>query len=251
MLANHLSSVSVGKTVSESGDAQQLEQKVQLTSSPVARVHSSSILKQGTTGDTAVTTESISSATADFVRYIDIKTSQKSQNGGAFDFSSVLGLWGKSGEDGSAQLFNQTALGVVPSANLAASQRKELMNIIKETGAYKINPKNVKRTNVAGRPTYSYQVSVSPVGYVTVLKAFARDIGLKQLEAIEPSDYAGGQPLSFTFDVDVWSGQLLKIAYEDSPRSETYGGYGSRTLVALPNDAVEVGELQTRLQQIR
>lgn len=255
MLSAHLSTPSITKTISESDDTQKLSQQTQLTISPTARVHSTNVLRQVADASTVVTTESIAAPTVDYVRYVDIKTGQKNSAGKPFDFSSVLGKWGKAeqsdAQSGGAQLFNQTALGVVPAADLPQAQREDLMKLIKDTKVYQTDMKKVKRTIQNGRPVYSYDVTVKPVAYVTVLKAFARDIGLKQLESIDASQYAASSDLAFTFDIDVWSGQLNKISYSDSQRSESYSSYGARLQIQLPSTSLTISGLQSRLQQVQ
>ncbi len=107
-------------------------------------------------------------------------------------------------------MFNQTVLGVVPVGNLSAQQRKQLVNEIKKNQVYKADYGNVKRHIVAGRPQYSYNVEVHPAPYVAMLKAFAHDIGITELERVDPAQYQDTPPLKFNFTVDVWSGELQK-----------------------------------------
>lgn len=255
MLANSLSTSSVTKTSNQSDDSQKLTQTAVLTTQPKQIVRSTSILGQVADPDTRVTTESIGTPKADFVRYTDLKTSQKNPDGNPFDFSSVIGVWGRTEqsdpENSSAQLFNQTVLGVVPSANLPLPLRRSLLEQIKNDGVYKIDTASVDRQLVGGRPVYSYKVTVLPVAYVTMLKTFARDLGLTQLEQVDPSQYKNSEPLKFTFDIDVWSGQLIKVAYDGSQRTEIYSAHGARVQSAVPTSFIGVDELQSRLQLIR
>lgn len=255
MLANSLSTSSVTKTTNQADDSQKLTQTTVLVAQPKQIVRSTSVLGQSDDPDTRITTESIGTPKADFVRYTDIKTSQRNPDGNPFDFSSVIGVWGRTDQgdpdSSSAQLFNQTALGVVPSANLPLPLRRSLLEQIKNDGVYKIDTSSVKRQLVNGRPVYSYKVSVLPVAYVTMLKNFARSLGITRLEQVDPSQYKDSEPLKFTFDIDVWSGQLTKIAYDGSVRTEVYQAYGARTQIEAPASFIAVDELQSRLQQIR
>lgn len=254
MLANSLATPSVTKVVAQSDDSQKLQQTSQLVTEPSQIVHAKSVLGQTTDADTSIITESIGTPETDFVRYTNIKTSQKSSSGKDFDFSSVIGVWGKSGQDSlgnGAQLFNQTVLGVVPVANLPQPQRSALLKQIKNDNVYKQDAKSVKRQLVNGRPMYIYNVSVAPVAYVTMLKNFARDLGLKQLEQVDPAQYKDSQPLQFSFEVDVWSSQLLKVSYSTSDRTESYSAYGARTQISVPTSSIGVDELQSRLQQVQ
>ena len=255
MLANSLASPAVSKVVKQNDDSQNLNQKSALVTEPEQIVHAISVLGQTSDADTSITTESIGTPSVDYVRYTDIQTSQKNSTGGAFDFSSVTGIWGKAADSdpnsGGAQLFNQTVLGVVPVANVRQPLRKALLDQIKTDGVYKVDAGSVKRQILNGRPVYTYQVEIVPVAYVTMLKNFARAIGLTQLEQVDPTQYKGSPPLKFTFDVDVWSGQLIKVSYDGSDRTESYSGYGARTQVDIPTEHIGVDELQMRLQLIR
>ncbi|HUP26530.1 MAG TPA: hypothetical protein VM124_02710 [Candidatus Limnocylindrales bacterium] len=255
MLNSMLATPGVSKQISQTEGTQKVNQNVQLTTMPQQRVHSASVLHQGEDGSTVITTESIGTIPADYVRYTDIKTSQKTTEGKAFNFSSVLGIWGRAAANdpnsGGAQLFNQMVLGVIPVGNVSGLQRKQLINQIEQEQVYQVDYSSLKREVVAGRPQYTYDVTIRPVAYVNMLKTFAHDIGIKELESVDPAQYKDTPPLRFTMDIDVWSGQLKKITYKDSDRSETYGSYGARLQISPPQTTLTVQELQSRLQQIQ
>ncbi|MES2971555.1 MAG: hypothetical protein V4702_04495 [Patescibacteria group bacterium] len=255
MLKTSLSTVSVTKVISQADESQNLRQAVVLRSQPKPLIRSISVLAQGANGDTKVTTESISTPLIDFVRYNDIQTNQKNEAGSAFDFKDVVGVWGKTDDSDTsgngAQLFNQTLLGVVPFANINKAQRDQLLNQINKNGVYEIDTSKVKRQYVNARPIYTYEVTVRPVAYVTMLKAFAQANGLTQLDQVNPDQYTESSPLTFTFEVDILSSQLTKIIYSQGQRTETYGSYGARVAINPPESSIPVGELQTRLQKIR
>ncbi len=255
MLSSMLASPGLSKEISQTQDSQKVDQNVQLTTMPEQRVHSTSVLHQGADGSTVITTESVGTIAADYVRYTDIQTSQKTAGGKEFNFASVLGIWGKAAandpDSGGAQLFNQTSLGVIPAGNLNAVQRRQLMRQIEQDQVYTTDYSSVKREIVAGRPQYTYDVTIKPAAYVAMLKTFAHDIGVTELETVDPAQYQDTAPLRFTMTIDVWSGQLQKINYTDSGRSETYGSYGARLQINPPNATLTVQELQSRLQQIQ
>ena len=254
MLATSLATPAVSKRIHQVDDSQVLDQVSALTAAPQQAVRSLSVLQQTGEVQTSITTESIGTPTTDFVRYTDIHTTQTNAGGKAFDFNSVLGLWGKSDpanpSSGDPQLFNQTVLGVVPLANVPQPQRTQLLRQINDDKVYQLGA-DVKRQLVHGRPVYSYDVSVEPMAYVAMLKAFARSLGITQLEQVDPAQYADSEPLKFTFDIDVWSGQLTRVAYVGSERTETYGGYGARLQVEQPASSIGIDELQARLQQLQ
>lgn len=254
MLRVNLSTPSVTKTVVLADESQKLVQKTALETKPKQLVNSINILQRLSGEGSTVTTETISTPKADYVRFTDIKTTQKKPDGSPLNFKEVLGVWGKSDQNdpsGAAQLFNQMALGIVPIGNLSLSQRDRLLNQIKSSGVYKIDSNSVKRSRINNRPVYVYDVSVAPQAYIAMLKTFARDLGILQLEQIDPSQYGGGEAIKFRFTVDVWTGQLKKIDYMDSGRAETFSAYGARSDVVLPTSSIPAQELQGRVQQIR
>ncbi|MEO8862926.1 MAG: hypothetical protein ABI354_01235, partial [Candidatus Saccharimonadales bacterium] len=98
MLDTSLSSSSASKVVTQSDESQTLRQRITLNTTPEQRVHEVDERFVQSSG-TLVVTESIGTPQADFTRYTNIKTSQKSRSGGAFDFSKVLNVWGKSNQN--------------------------------------------------------------------------------------------------------------------------------------------------------
>jgi hypothetical protein len=254
MLSNSLSTTSVTKVTAQSEGEQKLDQTIQLTIQPTKQIHSTNILDQG--NQTVVTTESIGVPSADYVRYNSIKTEQKNAAGKDFDFSQVLGTWGKlvaDDQQGSApQLFNQTVLGVVPMANLTRAQKADLLALMKKNNVYKYTYKADKNSTVMGHKSYTYDVEVDPVAYINLLKTFAKnDLQMNDLDSVDAEQYAGTAALQFEFKIDVLSGQLTEVTYKDSDRKETYSAYGAKVAVPVPRNTIDLGELQARLQQIQ
>lgn len=253
MLATSLASNSVTKTINQNDGQQILEQTTQFSVAPKQRVHAKNVLKQVVDRGTVISTESIATSKADYVRYTDIKATQKRDDGKDYDFSSVVGQWGKADDrdptSGGAQLFVQNLFGVVPLANLPADQRKELVQLIKKENVFGTDFSKTKRNLVNGRPVYSYDISVKPKAYVTMLKLFARDLGMRQLEQVDPDQYEDSEPLNFTFDVDAWSGQLRAIEYKDSVRTERMSAYGAKLQIEPPTSVIPLSELQKKLQR--
>lgn len=253
MLAQSLSTSAVTKNVSQNDPQQQLEQVVTFRTQPSAEVQARNVLQQGP--GTVITTESIGTQETDFVQYTNITTDQKSLSGKPFNFSSVIGFWGRSDnaspETGGAQLFNQSLYGVVPFANLPQSARRNLLDQIYTSDVYKVDVNTVKKQLVNGRPVYAYDVTVLPVAYVGMLKTFAQSLGRKDLDHVNPTQYANSAALKFVFEIDVWSGQLRKVTYVGSDRSEVFGSYGTRVRPTIPTESIPINELQNRLQQIQ
>lgn len=251
MLENSLRTESVTKQISQGDETQSLNQTVRLQTGQQHVAQSSTELSQTGLANAEVTTESIGTPTADFVRYVSIATDQKSSSGSELDFSKVLGVWGKTEAGGSTsgELYNESVLGVIPIGNLPADKRKQLVALAEELDVYKVEYENVKRGTLNGRPTYQYTVKVLPAAYVSLLKTYASMSGLTHLTDINPSSYENADSIEFELTVDVMTRRLASITYANG-RKENYVSYGSTPQVNPPTEAVTVEELQSRLQDI-
>lgn len=258
MVANNLATPSVTKSSVEVAGDQSLTQKAIIVTTPKQYVASQSTLIQGEGEQkTEVVTETLAYTNEEFTRYLSITTSQKSISGKPFDFSGVLGLWGvttqEDADDGgnSPQTFSQAVLGIVPVGGLNAANRKELASYIKSNDVFGIDYSSVKKEWKNNRLVYTYQGSVKPVPYVTMLKTFSHSIGLTQLDSIDPQQYKNSASINFSLDVDVISGQMTNINYSDSERTDEFSAYGYRPVIKTPTNVVPIYELQSRLQQIQ
>src|SRR5687768_509941 len=142
-IENNLRIRSVTRTIQQANGQQKLDQDVNVTVSPEAIAFSSTTVSQAATsgGDDAyVKTETVSTPSEEYVRYADVKTSQKNSKGKVVDYNSVLNIWGKTTSDQTGQpseLFSDSVLGVVPTANLDAHDHKALMRTIRSKNVYK------------------------------------------------------------------------------------------------------------------
>lgn len=252
MIENSLRTGSVTKQIVQEDQSQSLDQTVRLQAGETHRAQSVTMLSQTGLASAEVVTESIGTATGDFVRYRSINTDQKGANGNDLDFSRVLGIWGKTegSESTSGELYNEMALSVIPLGNVPQSSRRKLMQIVSDLDVYKVEYANVKRGTVNGRPSYEYTVKVNPEDYVTFLKAYAEAVGLTHLKNINPANYASADAIEFKVTVDVRTRRLSSVTYANG-RQERYLSYGTHADVELPKDAVTVEELQSRLQEVQ
>jgi hypothetical protein len=209
-------------------------------------VRTKTILKQD--NDT-VTTDAISTMSAEYVRYTNIDTQRKSANGKQLDFSKAVNVWAKNETGGPSQTFSQMLLGVVPMGNVPAETRKELIKFIDKNTVFAANYNTVKKEKINGRQVYTYQVQLLPQTYVQMLKIYGKGVGLEdQVAQLDPAHYKDAQPTKLTLSVDAVSRHLVALSYPDSTaRSERYSGYGIRKDVELPTKTIPAAELQKRL----
>lgn len=253
-IENNLRTHSLTRNVTQESGPQQLEQDIELTLSPEPLAHGFTSISQSGQGATTVDTESISTPNQEFVRYTTIDTKQKNASGDELHFEELLNIWGRTSTEGASQtgeLYGESILGVVPTANLTAGQRGQLMQTISENNVYQFEGSAVKRTVENGRPTYVYDVTVAPSAYITLLKQFGGMVGLRQLEGLDPAQYEGAQALQFKLTVDVWSQRLTGIEFAGGERIETTSSFGIHHDVEFPEESIPVEELQAKLQQVQ
>ena len=255
MMDRNLMTNAYGKVVDQSVPGDQVRQATAIDYSSQQRVNGQTLLNRGAGEQyTHVVTDTVGTPGTDYVRYTEIQTGQKDAEGKPLDFSQVVGVWGvaDSGSATGGQLFGDMALGILPVAQLNPDQRSSVMGSIRSTNAYAINGVTEKRTNIFGRKSYTYDVTVHVRGYVTALKQFALATGMKNLEDVDPTTYSEDREAKLLVTVDSWSRQVTKVEYPDSGRVEEFAGLGSlQRLNSVPEKSVTVDELQQRLGQVR
>lgn len=240
-------------SVSKSG-GQSAEQVVDVYLSPKQGVYSRTHFVQTGLDEADATTENLGTPYADYVRYTSINTSQKNSSGKAFDFSKILNVWGGSTPNMSqtdGQQFGQSVLAAIPTADLTAAQRRELIKLMQDKKVYEFKVSKTAHEGPLARPSYTYTVTLVPSAYVEALKQFGDYVGITQLKDLNPADYKNANKSQFTITVDAWSHQITSMIQPGGGKNETISGYNVRkTLPAAPKDAISIDELQTRLQSV-
>jgi len=209
-----------------------------------------------TQGKAVVKTENLSTPAADYTRYEHIETDKKGKNGKPLDTSHILGVWAKSSTAASPdkqvpQLFSQVLLGLsVPFGNLSASQRQALMQEIHDDNLYNTSFQTVKKQQHNGRLQYVYSVNLQPILYLRFMKDYAKNMGLHELDKVDPNSYSGAKPLTLQWTIDAHSRQLVGVDYGNGHK-ETYSGYGLSVQTAVPAHPISSAELQKRLSQVQ
>ena len=231
-----------------------LQQIVQYSLGGSNMSHLLATLRQG---DTIIRNEMIGTPKADYTRYLSIKTDQKKADGGAIDFSSVLGVWARS--DTSTQLFSQSVLGTalplggmgVPIGNLNPKARADLVRQIRDDKAYAVSFGSVAKKHTNGRTIYTYDVRIEPAAYVALMKRFAQSVGLHDLDQLDPAQYRGQEPVSLKLDIDARAKQVVALTLPDVGYTQTYSGYGLSVQQALPKHTVTGSRLQELLTNLQ
>lgn len=261
MVNSSLSTRGVTTELNQSAQGSSLKQIVQMELGTTNMAHSLTTLQQG---NTQVKTEIIGTSEADYTRYRSIETDQKNAQGKPLDVSKVVGVWSKSDDipqtatqSSGHQLLAQAVLGVglpvgsvpVPIGEVTPGQREDLLREMKSEGLYKLSFKDVKKHRKNGRLLYTYDVKVQTILYVRIMKEFARDLGLHELDGVDPNTYQSARPLAVKLTVDAYSHQLISV---DSGQGYTqgYAGYGLPLKAVLPDNPISSKELQARLSSL-
>lgn len=263
MVSNSLSTKGVTMEMTQESEGNKLTQYIQMELGTTNKAHSLTNLKQG---NTEVKTEVIGTPSADYTRYRSIKTDQKNAEGKPLNISKVIGVWSKSDDaeqtdtqSSGHQLFAQSVLGIglpvgsipVPLGEVSASQRQDLLREMKTEKLYGVSfkPKDVKKERKDGRLRYTYNVKIQTILYVRMMKEFAKDLGLHELDSVDPNTYQTAAPLDVKLTVDAYSRELAAV---DSGQdyAQTYKGYGLPLNVSVPSRPITTTQLQTLLGQL-
>ena len=251
MLAANLATTSVTKLVSAGDGKQTIDETIR---QQMGSTNAVDWLVNATQSSSQVTTDRIGMPSTGYLRYTSIKAAGSKPD----DFASVLNVWSRndgSSDTGLGQLFSATVLDVSnaplpPIGNIPAEQREIILQFDKDTAVFTPNYATVKSKTVAGHRVYEYAVTVRLAAYIRMMQAFAHDLGLKDLDQIDPNQYTGLSPVVVTLDVDTMSHQLVRALDAGSGFSQTYTDWGLLTDITVPHHAISTTELQQRLQAL-
>jgi hypothetical protein len=262
MVSNSLSTRGVTIEIKQANEQSSIKQLMQMELGTTNRAHSLTTLRQATT---EVKTEIIGTRDTDYTRYRSIDTDQKNAAGKPLDTSKVIGVWSKSDgrqqsetQSASNQLFSQTVLGIglpvgsvpVPIGEVSAGQRKSMIDQIKTQNVYRLSLKDVKKERKDGRLQYTYDTTIQTILYVRMMKQFAKNLGMHELDQVDPNTYQSAEPLHVKLTVDALSRQLVGVENTSGGYVQSYKGYGLPLDIKLPSNAISAEELRQRLSQL-
>jgi|ERR1035437_2462699 hypothetical protein len=247
MLKNSLETTGVTKHVTEESNNTTLDQYIMFNFGTSNLAHARTSLKNSSG---TVTTENIGTIQNDYVQYVSVAAS----SGNKQDFSKVINKWAmrtvtNDNTNTDPSFFIQTVVGfdggnVIPIANLPVESRSVLLDQLHNDVIFNVSFDKVKQQIVHGRPIYNYPVSIELVGYVAFQKAFAKEMGIKALDAVDPNSYQGKDAINVQFLIDGWSHELTGIVYPGVKHTETFNNYGIRTNVTEPKTTISTQALQ-------
>lgn len=249
MLDKSLQTSSVQRTVTQNSGQSGINQAIYLGFTPKVAAQSLSQLEENNMlGSTKVTTETLGTKDADYVRYNSISIAGKQPN----DNGKIIGVWGKRGgsvESGQPpQFLDEALLSAVPFGNLNATQRKDMKAEIDNAKLYDYS--KAEKSYEYGRPVITYTTELDPKALVQVLAKYVETTNVGSASALNPANYEGAQKIQIKIKVDALSRHLKTVEFGGSGRTETYRGYGLSREIEIPKQTIDVNELQTRLQSI-
>ncbi len=250
MFENSLATTGVTRHIVESVDNESLNEYVQLELGAHNLAHSISTL---TEQNGSVTTETIGTPKADYTRYTNFKLPSAEPQ---VDLSSILNVWGEStitaaNNDPIDHLFGQILLGIVPMANVSASERASLIHQMKSSDVFTTNFKKVQHSHADGRAVYVYQVKIQPFQYAQLMTNFAKLEGFSNVPELTPSKYKQDTPLNIELSINPTSRQLVEISYLGTNHTETYSDYGLEPSISIPTKTITTTQLADRLQALQ
>jgi len=262
MVEQSLSTRGVTMEIAQDTEGTKVRQLIQMELGATNRAHSVSTLVQGTT---EIKTEVIGTRDADYTRYRDIKTDQKNAAGEPLDISKVLNVWSKSDDtpqtetqQSGHQLFAQSLLGIglpvgtvpIPIGEVGPKARDSLLRRMQDQQVYDVSFDDVQKRRKDGRLEYVYPVKIQPILYVQLMKDFAKQLGLHELDMVDPNSYQSAQPLEMKLVVSAHARQLVGVENGQQGFKQTYQGYDVPLTVSLPKDPISSAELQQRLSEL-
>lgn len=252
MLSNNLETVSVTKSASANSNGQSVHQVARLE---MGGINAADWLVSANESNSSVTTENIATPNTGYIRYLHIATNLQKKGGKPYSFNSILGVWGKG--DGKTDptldhLFSQTLLDISsaplpPIGNLPDTERQSILRYMQQQQIFTPAYTTAKRQMLDGRSVYTYSVSVKLGAYVRMMQAFAHDLGLTDLDTVDPSQYSTVPPITLGMSVDCLSHELVSVSYPGSGFTQTYSAWGQLSAVRLPSKAITTTALQSRI----
>jgi hypothetical protein len=252
MIDNSLATASVVVQTKQARGNDSLEQLVHIDTGAAHKARSLTILKQG---GTEVKTEILATKDVDYTRYLSINSNEKA------DTSKIRNVWAKSDntqqsatQSSGHQLYAQSILGIgLPLGSVpvpvGAMPPDQLYRSIREQNVYKPDFHTVKKERRNGRLLYTYDVKIQTLLYISMMKDFARNLGLHELDSADPNSFSSTPIMTASLTVDAYSHQLAAVNFKSLGYSQTYGSYGLPLKVELPKSTISSAELQKRVTE--
>jgi hypothetical protein len=240
-ISNNLNTGHVTRTSAQVSEQQSLTQATDLQLSPILAARTTVTLSDKTSNQKVVT-ETIGTQNDDFLRYVEITGPQAPKN------SDVVGVWAKQTlPDGEQPRILADALlgGVLMFGDLSASQRKQLVSELKDTGAF-TKYDLIDTKTIDGRKIYTFNTAVNIAKYTKVFKTYLGMIGQESL-ANELGDQESDAQYEFILTINAGTRQPTSLKAKAGDGLETYSNFGRRTPIIWPTTNTTIAELQEKI----
>jgi len=253
-ISNSLATTSVVKETRTGGSGNLTVEKTRYTYGvqAAARKISDASIKSATV-ESNVTTEVINTPTDEFVRYLNIATNEKKQDGTTYDFSDVQKVWARQPSDTqettekSKQSFIQSQVTLVPFGDVSPAARKDILSQLRKGGAYKVNYDAVTTKVIDGQEYYNFIVAVQTKKYVSALQKHFIAIGYGEFAPLNSDNYSEGAKVNAQFLIKKSDNSLAGITFNNL--TESYSNYGITKKTDIPTDYITLDDLQKRLEK--
>lgn len=218
-----------------------------------AQAKVSSVGFKSATAESNVTTETITTPATQYVRYVNIFSTEKKEDGSNYNFDAVKGIWAKDADPADAAAADEKRLAylqplitLAPFGNLTPTARQSILAELKSSGAYDIDYRGVTYQNTEQDKFMTYSVRVFTKKYVAILQKYFTAAGLGEFPPLDPSGYAENARVNAQFVLNRRTNTISAISFNG--QTEVYSNYGVTKQIALPADAISLEDLQGRLQ---
>jgi hypothetical protein len=244
MIGNNLDTsnyVSINYQVQLSGSIIQRTQASYGASNKIASIE---LVNSGTNDH--IETLSLGTPTTDYSSYVAIKTNQKGILGKPLNYSKIIDVWGKNSPTTGGQLFTATTLSPFLFASPSQRETNTLVSFIKINKVYTI--KKSTKTTYHGRPAISYTILINIKQYSKLLNLYAHAVGIKSVG--QEYSYSTNDSVQVNILVDNLSRDLISLSYPGTSSLLTYGSYGIRSNITLPNKSISLNTLKQEIINI-
>ena len=159
-LTNNLSTTSVTREILEESSPDVIQYvRMQLGGNNLAQTQAT-VASDGN----VQASQTISTPKKDYIRYTELVTTQKTNDGKTIDLSGVENIWAVDDSESAgdkSQLFSQVFFGSpLPVANLTAKQRATIMTQLKKDTVLNVDFSKVKKVKIDGQQVFQYEVII-------------------------------------------------------------------------------------------
>lgn len=239
---NNLSVNFVTRTNIQSDGSQSRTQVDDLQFNPVLIAHSTLKIENTATNDKVIT-ETVGTTTADYIRYVEISSSNSPSA-----LKTIVGQWANHdvAKEEQPQVLTQALVGsLLMFGDLSSSQRKDIVSQLQNTKAFQKYDLVGKKT-VAGRKIDTFNVTIDLDAYSKVYANYLRMIGQDKL-ASQLGEQQPGAALNFLLDINAGSRVPTQLTFKDGAGTESYSNVGTGPRLTTPHATLTIAELQAKL----